>query len=152
MFNITNHEDFISGRAEKLQLQEIGPITFIETLKHYDIEFHKANSTMSYTVSRNIVFKESANIEGILNQTIYVINMPLSAASYVSTNFWLKRTFGLLLKSYKTQPVIPTTIYNYFFNLSDPILWVRSINIYSNFYYHDYYWFLLDFCSQTISK
>ncbi|KAG5677882.1 hypothetical protein PVAND_007599 [Polypedilum vanderplanki] len=122
VFNITNHEEFIAGRDKKLKLQEIGPITFREVTKHKDIEYHKENSTMSYTVTRQIYFKESANIKNILNKTIYVVNMPLSAASYVSDNIFMWPAFNLLLKIYKTEPIVASTIYNYFFNMTDPVL------------------------------
>lgn len=122
LFNITNSEDFIAGKDKKLKLQEIGPIVFREFAENKDIEWHEENSTMSYTVSRRLVFKESANIEGILNQTIFAPNMALSAASYISDNFFLRRSFNILLRSYSTQPVVSATIYNYLFNLTDPVL------------------------------
>lgn len=123
IFNITNSAEFISGVDEKLKLQEIGPITFQEVLEHSDVEFHPENSTMSYTVTRRIVFKESANIKGILNQTVTVPNLAsLSGCTYVAESFFLRNSFNALLMIYKTQPVVTTTIYNYFYNLSDPVL------------------------------
>lgn len=123
IFNITNSEEYIAGSDDKLKLQEIGPITFQEILEHSDIVFHDENSTMSYTVTRQIVFKESANIKGILNQTVIVPNMAsLAGASYVADNFFLRSSFNTLLRLYSTRPVVNTTIFNYFFNLSDPVL------------------------------
>lgn len=122
IFNITNSAEFISGADKKLKLQEIGPITFQEVLEHSDIEFH-VNSTMSYTVTRRLVFKESANVKGILNQTVTVPNMAsLSGCTYVAESFFLRSSFNALLIFYQTQPVVTTTIYNYFYNLSDPVL------------------------------
>ena len=122
VFNITNSEDFISGKDKKLKLQEIGPIVFREYSVNRNISFHEENSTMSYTVSRRLVFKESANIEGILNQTVYVPNMALGAASFISNNFFLKRSFNILLRSYSTKPIVAETVYNYLFNMTDPVL------------------------------
>lgn len=123
IFNITNSAEFIAGTDTKLKLQEVGPITFQEVLEHSDIVFHSENSTMSYTVSRRIVYKESANIKGVLNQTIIVPNMAsLSGCSTVADNFILRNSFNTLMILYGTSPVVNTTIYNYFFNLSDPIL------------------------------
>jgi hypothetical protein len=88
VWNITNADEFISGRDKKLKLQEIGPITFREILEHKDIVVHSENSTLSYTVTRRIEFKESANIPGILNQTVIVANMAaLSGCSYVADSF-----------------------------------------------------------------
>ncbi|CRL03535.1 CLUMA_CG016379, isoform A [Clunio marinus] len=149
IFNITNSEEFISGKDSKLKLQEIGPITFQEVLKHKDIIFHYENSTLSYTVTRSIVFKETENIKGILNQSVTVANMAaLSGSSFVADNWLLSTSYKALQKLYGTRPIVNTTIYNYFFNLTDPILeFTKNIvpflvptkdtgilqNIYSNF-------------------
>ncbi|KAL7046309.1 hypothetical protein ACKWTF_002538 [Chironomus riparius] len=77
---------------------------------------------MSYTVSRQIIFKESANLKGILNETVYVVNMALSAASYINKSFIMRRSYNILLRTLQTKPVVSTSIYNYFFNMTDPIL------------------------------
>lgn len=123
IFNITNSAEFISGIDKKLKLQEIGPITFQEVLEHKDIDYHSENSTMSYTVTRKIIFKESANIKGILNQTVIVPNTAsLSGCTFVAESFFLRSSFNAILNLYKTQPIVEATIYNYFFNLTDPVL------------------------------
>jgi scavenger receptor class B, member 1 len=123
IFNITNSEDFISGLDDKLRVEEVEPIVFREFLEHKDVVFHHENSTMSYTVERRLVFKESANIKDILNKTVIVPNFAaLSGASHVADNWFLRKSFALTMASFKTRPVKETSIYNYFFNLSDPIL------------------------------
>lgn len=123
VFNITNSAEFIAGTDKKLKLQEIGPITFQEILQHKDVVFHSENSTLSYTATRHIVFKESANVKGILNQTVTIPNMAsLSGCSFVADSFLLKRLYNGALIAYNTQPVVTTTIYNYFFNLTEPVL------------------------------
>lgn len=123
VFNITNSDEFISGEEDKLRVEELEPIVFREFLEHKDVVFHPENSTMSYTVERRIVFKESANIKGILNRTVIVPNFAaLGGASYVADKWFLMKMFSLTLKSLKARPVKETSIYNYLFNLSDPIL------------------------------
>jgi scavenger receptor class B, member 1 len=123
IFNITNSEEFISGKEDKLRVEEVEPIIFREYLEHKDVVFHPENSTMSYTVERRIVFKDSANIKDILQRTVIVPNFAaLAGASYVADNWILRKSFSLTMASFKTRPVKETTIYNYFFNLSDPIL------------------------------
>lgn len=123
VFNITNSAEFIAGTDKKLKLQEVGPITFQEVLHHKDVVFHSENSTLSYTVSRHIVFKESANVKGILNHTVTIVNMAaLSGCSIAADNFVKRIGFNALLKMYNTRPVVTTTLYNYFFNLTEPVL------------------------------
>ena len=75
IFNITNSAEFMNGTDKVLKLQEVGPIVYQEKLLHKDIEFHKENSTMSYTVVRTLIFREDKNIPGILNETIVAVNM-----------------------------------------------------------------------------
>jgi CD36 family len=123
IFNITNSAAFIAGTDKILKLQEIGPITFQEVLQHNDVVFHDENSTLSYTAVRHIVFKESANVPGILNQTVTVANMAsLSGCSSVADSFFKKLSFNAALIIHNTSPVVTTSIYNYFFNLTEPVL------------------------------
>lgn len=75
IFNITNSEEFMKGTDKVLKLQEVGPIVYQEKLLHKDVEFHKENSTMSYTVVRTLIYREEKNVPGILNETIFAANM-----------------------------------------------------------------------------
>ncbi|CAO1346533.1 unnamed protein product [Diamesa serratosioi] len=124
IFNITNSAEFIKGTDKVLKLQEVGPIVYQEKLLHKDIEFHKENSTMSYTVVRTLVFRKEKNIPGILNETIISVNMATlgAAASLTDSNYFVKSGFNFLMMSQASSPVINTTIYNYFWNLTDPVL------------------------------
>lgn len=123
IFNITNSEEFIAGRDSKLKLQEIGPITFREVLEHSDVVVHPENSTLSYTVTRRLVYKDSANIDGILNQTVVVPNMAsLGGATTAADKSYFRIPFSIMMRQHKTRPVVDTTIYNYLFNLTDPVL------------------------------
>lgn len=92
-------------------------------LEHSDLVMHDENQTLSYTVTRRLVFKESLNEDGILNQTVVVPNMAsLGVGSSVADKAFLRIPFSITLRKYKTRPVVNTTIYNYLFNLTDPIL------------------------------
>lgn len=74
IFNVTNGDDFLSGKDTKLRLEEVGPITYFEKRQHTDVVFHE-NSTLSYTSSMDLVFPEHLNEPGILNKTITVVNL-----------------------------------------------------------------------------
>lgn len=77
IFAVENSVEFLNGTDTILKIKEIGPIIYKEILTHEDIEFHKNNSTMSYTAVRNAEFLPDANIPGILNQTIIVPNFAI---------------------------------------------------------------------------
>lgn len=82
------------------------------------------------TVSRRIEYKESANIEGILNQTLIVPNLAaLSGCSYTADNFFLRHSFNALLILYGASPVVNTTIYVIeWIPSKNFIRWISNIN------------------------
>lgn len=82
IWNVTNPDEFLSGQDEKLKVDEIGPVVFLEILTHTDVVFNE-NSTLSYIASKKIVFQEDRNEPGILNKTIVVPNF----ATLVSPSF-----------------------------------------------------------------
>lgn len=55
IFNVTNPDHFLNGTDTKLKLQEIGPFTFLEKLKHTDVIFND-NGTLTYTAHRSAVY------------------------------------------------------------------------------------------------
>jgi scavenger receptor class B protein 1 len=46
LFNITNHEEFMSGRDKKLQIKEVGPYVYAEKMSHENVSFND-NGTLS---------------------------------------------------------------------------------------------------------
>lgn len=74
IWNVTNADDFLEGKDDKIKLKEVGPIVYEEVLKHTDVVFHE-NSTMSYNATKQIYFLEDQNEAGILNQTVIVPNL-----------------------------------------------------------------------------
>ncbi|KAL2735886.1 lysosome membrane protein 2-like isoform X1 [Vespula squamosa] len=75
IFNYTNVEDFESGKANKLRVQQLGPYIYRETKKRVNLQIHE-NSTISYQEEKSYQW-ESGNPE---NETIVVPNIPLLAA------------------------------------------------------------------------
>ncbi|XP_075218703.1 scavenger receptor class B member 1-like [Lycorma delicatula] len=128
VFNITNAEAFLDGSEKKLRLDEIGPYIFREKLEHSDVRFHD-NGTMTYRSHRTAVFFPELN-ELSLNATLIVPNLALlGMSSYLwDANFLTKIGFNLLLNKLDSQPILSSTVYNYFWNFSDPLVRVaRSI-------------------------
>ncbi|XP_018054995.1 PREDICTED: scavenger receptor class B member 1-like isoform X4 [Atta colombica] len=46
LFNVTNHNEYLSGEASKLRFQEIGPYVYKETFEHANVVFND-NGTLS---------------------------------------------------------------------------------------------------------
>ncbi|XP_055537625.1 scavenger receptor class B member 1 isoform X2 [Wyeomyia smithii] len=124
VFSVTNEQRWMDGLDERLNFEEIGPITYRETLDHLNVIFHSNNSTMSYTSRRQLVFMPEQNQNGVLNKTIVVPNIAVlgMAAKLQDSNSFVKWGYRLMLSSSGDQVFLNTTIYNYLWNLTSPIM------------------------------
>lgn len=122
IFNVTNSERFLAGVDKKLNLQEIGPIVYGEKLIFKNITFNP-NSTISYIAERQAIFLPEMNTIN-LNDTIIVPNIALlSIVTYLQdSSIFTKIAINLLINRLNTKPFVNTTIYNYLWNFSDPIV------------------------------
>ena len=75
IFNYTNVEDFESGKAKKLKVQDVGPYIYRETLQRVNTVLHK-NGTASYQESRSYQWEGGRPDDEIL----VVPNFPLFTA------------------------------------------------------------------------
>lgn len=79
IFNYTNVNDFESGRARKLHVQELGPYIYHETISRVNVEIHD-NDTLTYQEKRSHQWAGGRSI----NDTVVIPNIPLmSATAYV---------------------------------------------------------------------
>ncbi|XP_053686455.1 scavenger receptor class B member 1-like [Sabethes cyaneus] len=124
VFSVTNEQRWMEGLEDRLNFEEVGPITYRETLDHLDIIFHANNSTMSYNSHRQLVFMPELNVDGILNKTITVPNIAVlgMAAKLQNSSSFVKWGYRLILSSSGDNVFINTTIYNYLWNLTSPIM------------------------------
>ncbi|KAK9874235.1 hypothetical protein WA026_002587 [Henosepilachna vigintioctopunctata] len=122
IFNITNAEKFLSGEDAKLNVQEIGPIMFMEKLTHTNVTFND-NDTMTYVATRKAIFLPDRNHIN-LNQTITVPNLALlGMASYLSdASFFEKWGFNMMVRSAKSRTMVNMTIHDYLWNFTDPLV------------------------------
>uniref|UniRef100_A0A336MGZ2 CSON001578 protein n=1 Tax=Culicoides sonorensis TaxID=179676 RepID=A0A336MGZ2_CULSO len=123
VFNITNGDAFLNGTDSTIKLDEVGPIVYREILKHSDVIFNN-NSTLSYTATKILVFKDERNRPGILNETIVVPNMAtLGIASYLSNaGFLVNLGAKALMSNADEEPLRKITIYDYLWNYKSDVL------------------------------
>ncbi|XP_047363879.1 scavenger receptor class B member 1-like isoform X2 [Vespa velutina] len=55
LFNITNHDDYLTGKDSKLNFQEIGPYVYREHMEHGNIKFN-SNGTVSVTPLHPLIY------------------------------------------------------------------------------------------------
>ncbi|CAH0712886.1 unnamed protein product, partial [Brenthis ino] len=122
IFNVTNHERFLAGLDDKIHVEEIGPIVYLEKLKHYDIKFNE-NSTMTYTAKRYLIYlPDENNID--FNDTIIVPNLALlGMLSYLhNANYFVRTGFKIMVNSHDSQLFVRRTIYEYLWDNRESIL------------------------------
>ncbi|GLH03171.1 scavenger receptor class B member 1-like, partial [Gryllus bimaculatus] len=110
IFNVTNSHQFLSGEDDMLQLQEIGPVVYLELLIHKNVTFHP-NGTLTYVGHRELVFQP--------NLTKVDIN-----ASLVVPNLSVLIGLSVLLRRLHSEPFSHITVYDYLWNYKDPLLQV----------------------------
>ncbi|XP_077289013.1 scavenger receptor class B member 1-like [Arctopsyche grandis] len=126
IFNVTNSERFLMKLDSKLNFNEVGPIVYKEILEHTNVVFNDGD-TMTYTANRSLKFVPEYNTHIDLNATLYFPNLAvLGIASYLyDSNTFVKFSFQMLQNS-KSKVILNDTIYNYLWNLTDPI--VKTVN------------------------
>ncbi|CAK1546464.1 unnamed protein product [Leptosia nina] len=122
IFNVTNHDRFLSGLDEKINVHEIGPITYLEKLLHYNISFNE-NGTMTYTARRFLIYLREENTID-LNATITVPNLALLgiASRLYNANYFVRTGFTILVNSQPTGFFVNKTIYEYLWENRESIL------------------------------
>ncbi|KAM3956252.1 scavenger receptor class B member 1 [Aphomia sociella] len=122
VFNVTNHDRFMEGLDDKLNMQEIGPITYLEKLLHTNIIFNE-NNTMTYTAQRYPIYLPNENNID-LNATLLVPNLALlGMASYLhSANYFVQTAFRLMVTTHGSKFFLKKTIYEYLWDYREPIL------------------------------
>ncbi|XP_059057207.1 scavenger receptor class B member 1-like [Achroia grisella] len=122
VFNVTNHDRFMSGLDEKINMEEIGPIVYLEKLLHSNIVFNE-NSTMTYTAKRYPIYLPNENTVD-LNATLYVPNLALlGMSSYLhSANYFVLTAFRLMVTTHGSKFFLKKTVYEYLWDYREPIL------------------------------
>ncbi|KAL4711372.1 hypothetical protein ACJJTC_019213, partial [Scirpophaga incertulas] len=128
LFNVTNHERFLNGVDEKINVKEIGPIVYLEKLLHSHVHFNE-NSTMTYIAKRYPIYLPELNSID-LNATLIVPNLAvLGMSSYLhDANYFVKTAFRLLVSSHGSQLFVRKTIYEYLWDYRESVL-ITSKNL-----------------------
>ncbi|XP_069684505.1 scavenger receptor class B member 1-like [Periplaneta americana] len=124
VFNVSNYEQFLNGSHSKLRLQEVGPYVFKEVEQHTNVE-HNGNDTLTYKRQYKVEFVPELNTLN-LNDTVVIPNLALlGMASYLAdSSFIIKLGFNLLMRRMGSQPFKRVSVYDYMWNLTDPLLLV----------------------------
>ncbi|CAK1592881.1 unnamed protein product [Parnassius mnemosyne] len=110
LFNITNAEEYMSGKDSKVKVQEIGPYVYQEGLEHEVLRFND-NGTLSAIPKHPLTWVEELSEGNKEDDIVYLPHIALlSIANVVSKQSFMTR-FGLnrLISLTDSQPLVKMT-------------------------------------------
>ncbi|VVC45242.1 Hypothetical protein CINCED_3A005523 [Cinara cedri] len=122
IFNVTNREEFLSGRDEKLKFQEVGPYIYREYAEHKNVSFNN-NDTLTMTPIHPLVWVPELNTRREDDLFILPNIALLSFASVMSEASIITRMgVNLLIRQTKSKPFIEQTAKEFMFGYESPIV------------------------------
>lgn len=122
-FNITNPEEFLSGK-EKMNVTQMGPYVYREILTNNNATFNDTEGTVTYSPHREIVFDEERSVgnprvDYMITTNIALVGLQayLSDSSII-TNFG----FATAARSMGVEPIMNKTIDEYLWGYTDKLI------------------------------
>lgn len=122
LFNVTNHEEFLSGEDSKLTFQEVGPYVYREGLEHGNATFND-NGTVSVTPLHPLLYRpelSNGTEEDILimpNIALLSITNVMREASYIPR--W---GLNMLIHQTDSKPLVPMTAREFMFGYESTLV------------------------------
>ncbi|XP_031841613.1 scavenger receptor class B member 1 isoform X2 [Nomia melanderi] len=122
LFNVTNHDDYMSGKASKLSFQEVGPYVYREAFEHRDVEFN-TNGTITANVYHPLVYvpeKSNGTEEDLMilpNIALLSITNVMREASYLT-----RLGLNVLIHHTDSKPLVPMTAREFMFGYESTLV------------------------------
>ncbi|XP_035896226.1 scavenger receptor class B member 1 [Anopheles stephensi] len=106
LFNVTNAEDFMAGRAEKMQIEEVGPYVYRELMSHDNITFND-NGTLSTRPHHPLIFQKGLSGNLREDDVFMMPNIALLSIAHVAASqpYFIRWPINLLIRQTKVQPL-----------------------------------------------
>ncbi|XP_048006716.1 scavenger receptor class B member 1-like [Leguminivora glycinivorella] len=124
LFNVTNPEEFLSGRDRKMKMQEIGPFSYKELRSNDDLELDQDKGVVRYTPNVNVEFvpEESIGRPEDINVTIPNIAMLSMTAMMSSYPFWTRLGYNALQKQVDSRAIITVPAHEYLWGYDEALI------------------------------
>ncbi|XP_070501982.1 scavenger receptor class B member 1 [Chironomus tepperi] len=122
LFNITNHEDFMSGRAKKLNVEEIGPYVYQELMTHENVSFN-SNGTLSTIPNHPLLWRGDLSEGRQEDDIFYLPNIALLAIAHVASpkNYFFRLPVNIFVRKENIQPVVKMTAKEFMMGYESPL-------------------------------
>lgn len=110
LFNVTNSEEYLAGKDEKIKLQEVGPYVYREALEH-KVQSFNSNGTLSAIPLHPLTWVEEMSEGHREDDIVYMPHIALLSIANVVSQQNLFARFGLnnLITLTNSQPLTKMT-------------------------------------------
>lgn len=124
IFNYTNVEEFMSGRATKLKVEEVGPYVYKEVLSNHNVTLNEANNTITYTPRREYIFAPERSIGDPMVDFVRAPNIPLMGITTLASGLSMFASLGLgaLTRQLQAKPMLNLTVHEYLWGYEDNLV------------------------------
>ncbi|XP_043803781.1 scavenger receptor class B member 1-like isoform X1 [Apis laboriosa] len=122
LFNVTNHEEFLSGKESKLKFQEVGPYVYRESFEHANVLFND-NSTVTARLLHPLEYVPKMS-NGTEEDEMILPNIALFSITNVMRNAaYLSRLgLNLLILNTNSHPLIKMTAKEFMFGYKSTLV------------------------------
>ncbi|XP_060533282.1 scavenger receptor class B member 1 isoform X2 [Cylas formicarius] len=123
LWNITNKEEYMSGKDKKLKFQEIGPYVYRELMTHENVTFND-NGTLTTNPSHPLVWVPELS-EGRREDDLLILpNIALLSIADVASKKGLFTRLGLnvVIRQTKSEPLVKMTAREFMFGYKSTLM------------------------------
>ncbi|KAI4486284.1 hypothetical protein M0802_012389 [Mischocyttarus mexicanus] len=122
LFNITNHEEYLSGKDSKLNFQEVGPYVYKEYMEHGNIKFN-SNNTVSVTPLHPLVYVPELS-NGTEEDILILPNIALLSITNVmrEASYFTRWGLNMLIHQTDSNPLVAMTAKEFMFGYESTLV------------------------------
>lgn len=124
MFNYTNVDEFTSGRAKKLHVQEVGPYVYKEVLSNHNVTYNENNNTITFIPKREYVLALERSVGDPKVDRIRAPNIPLMGVTTLAASMSMFAALGLsaVTRQLDSQPMLNISVHEYMWGYEDRLV------------------------------
>ncbi|CAH1403132.1 unnamed protein product [Nezara viridula] len=126
LFNVTNSEEFMSGKENKLRFQQTGPYVYRELMHHSNATFNENGTITSIPVHPLVYMPHMTN--GSQDDYLIMPNIALLSFAQVmrDASIFTRLGVNMLIKNTKTQPLVRMTAKEFMFSYKSTLLTIGN--------------------------
>lgn len=122
LFNVTNHDAYISGKDSKLNFQQVGPYIYKEGMEHGNVTFND-NGTVSVTPLHPLVYQPEMS-NGTEEDILIMPNIALLSITNVmrEASYFTRLGLNLLIHQTDSKPLVSMTAREFMFGYQSTLV------------------------------